>query len=81
MRLRLGRERETGVCRTGEASELVDYKKIALGLLGLFAIYSIISSPSQAADLVQVVFEWISELAKAIGDVMSDLLDDASSSE
>ncbi|WP_326796916.1 hypothetical protein OG946_16880 [Streptomyces sp. NBC_01808] len=59
----------------------MDYKKIALGLLGLFAIYSIISSPSQAADLVQVVFEWISELARAIGNVMSDLLDDASSSE
>ncbi len=59
----------------------MDYKKIALALLGLFAIYSIISSPAQAADLVQIVFEWISELARAIGDVMSDLLDDASSSE
>lgn len=59
----------------------VDFKKIALALLGLFAIYAIISSPSQAADVVQVVFEWISELAKGIGDVMSDLLDDASSSE
>ncbi|GAA2662890.1 hypothetical protein ACXZ65_19320 [Streptomyces aculeolatus] len=69
------------MCRTGEASTLVDYKKIALGLVGLFAVYSIISSPSQAADVVQVVFEWISELAKGIGDVMSDLLDDASSSE
>ncbi|GAA2111952.1 hypothetical protein [Streptomyces synnematoformans] len=59
----------------------MDYKKIALALLGLFAIYSIISSPAQAADVVQIVFEWISELARAIGDVMSDLLDDASSSE
>ncbi|WP_407566115.1 hypothetical protein [Streptomyces sp. 184] len=59
----------------------MDFKKIALALVGLFAIYSIISSPSQAADVVQVVFEWISEAAKAIGDVMSDLLDDASSSE
>ncbi|MFW6692747.1 hypothetical protein [Streptomyces sp. MAR4 CNX-425] len=59
----------------------MDYKKIALAVLGLFAIYSIISSPSQSADVMQTVFEGISDLAKGIGDVMSDLLDDASSSE
>ncbi|NGN69697.1 hypothetical protein G5C51_38150 [Streptomyces sp. A7024] len=55
----------------------MDFKKISLAAVGLFAVYAIVASPAQAADLVQVLFEWISQLVKGIFDFMGDLLNQA----
>ncbi|WP_326698768.1 hypothetical protein OG909_16450 [Streptomyces sp. NBC_01754] len=49
-------------------------KKIALYLIVVFVLYTIITSPERAADLVQVGFEGISSAAQGVGDFMSELV-------
>ena len=49
-------------------------KKIGMWLLLIFVIYTIITSPVRAADLVQVGFTGISHAAKAFGTFMSNLI-------
>ncbi|MEU0129785.1 MULTISPECIES: hypothetical protein [unclassified Streptomyces] len=49
-------------------------KKIALYLIVVFVLYTIITSPERAADLVQVGFEGISSAAEGVGDFMSELV-------
>ncbi|HBF79363.1 MULTISPECIES: hypothetical protein [unclassified Streptomyces] len=49
-------------------------KKIALYLIVVFVLYTIITSPERAADLVQVGFEGISSAAQSVGDFMSELV-------
>ncbi|MFF1462105.1 hypothetical protein [Streptomyces sp. NPDC058330] len=49
-------------------------KKIALYLIVVFVLYTIITSPARAADLVQVGFEGISSAAQSVGDFMSELV-------
>ena len=49
-------------------------KKIALYMVGVFVLYTIITSPERAADLVQVGFEGISSAAEGVGDFMSELV-------
>ncbi|MFF4650371.1 hypothetical protein [Streptomyces sp. NPDC001380] len=43
-------------------------------LLLIFVLYTIITSPSRAADLVQVGFEGISGAAKSVGTFMTGLI-------
>ncbi|MFI9627572.1 hypothetical protein [Streptomyces sp. NPDC052042] len=49
-------------------------KKIALFVIVVFVLYTIITSPDRAADLVQVGFEGISSAAQGVGDFMSALV-------
>ncbi|WP_169796997.1 MULTISPECIES: hypothetical protein [Peterkaempfera] len=49
-------------------------KKIGMYLLLIFVLYTIINSPSRAADLVQVGFEGISSAAKSVGTFMTGLI-------
>ncbi|ARP71326.1 hypothetical protein LK07_17775 [Streptomyces pluripotens] len=54
-------------------------KRIAVYVLVVFALYVIITDPAKAADYVQVVFQGISDAAKAIGDFMTWVADGAKS--
>ncbi|MEU1089077.1 hypothetical protein ACFYPN_20050 [Streptomyces sp. NPDC005576] len=49
-------------------------RKIALYIVVVFVLYTIITSPARAADLVQVGFEGISSAARGVGDFMSELV-------
>ncbi|MEU6080427.1 hypothetical protein [Streptomyces sp. NPDC047108] len=49
-------------------------KKIALYVVIVFVLYTIITSPDRAADLVQVGFEGISSAAKGVGEFMTALV-------
>ncbi|WP_377270200.1 hypothetical protein [Peterkaempfera sp. SMS 1(5)a] len=49
-------------------------KKIGMYLLLIFVLYTIINSPSRAADLVQVGFEGISSAARSVGTFMTGLI-------
>ncbi|MEV6974977.1 hypothetical protein [Kitasatospora sp. NPDC093806] len=49
-------------------------KKIGMVLLLIFVLYTIITSPARAAELVQLGFEGISNAAKAIGTFMTGLV-------
>lgn len=49
-------------------------KKIALYMVVVFVLYTIITSPARAADLVQVGFEGISSAAQGVGEFMTQLI-------
>ncbi|MFC8227682.1 hypothetical protein [Streptomyces sp. NPDC057287] len=49
-------------------------RKIALYMLVVFVLYTIITSPKRAADLVEVGFEGVSSAAQGVGDFMSELV-------
>ncbi|MFB6813024.1 hypothetical protein ACFCV8_00535 [Streptomyces sp. NPDC056347] len=49
-------------------------KKIALYVIVGFVLYTIITSPARAADLVQVGFEGIASAAQGVGEFMSELI-------
>lgn len=49
-------------------------KKITLYLVLIFVLYTIITSPSRAADLVQIGFEGISSAAQGVGEFMTQLI-------
>ncbi|MBH5335831.1 hypothetical protein IHE55_13940 [Streptomyces pactum] len=49
-------------------------KKVALYMIIVFVLYTIIKTPEEAADLVQVGFEGISDAAQSIGDFMTALI-------
>ncbi|MFB8024984.1 hypothetical protein ACIRJR_01930 [Streptomyces sp. NPDC102402] len=53
---------------------MVQARKIALYMIVVFVLYTIITSPERAADLVQVGFEGISSAAQGVGDFMSELV-------
>ncbi|MFE3328573.1 hypothetical protein [Streptomyces sp. NPDC059176] len=53
---------------------MVQTKKIALYAVAVFVLYTIITSPARAADLVQVGFEGISSAAQAVGQFMTELV-------
>ncbi|WP_327372247.1 hypothetical protein [Streptomyces sp. NBC_01217] len=53
---------------------MVQAKKIALYVIVVFVLYTIITSPERAADLVQVGFEGVSSAAQGVGDFMSELV-------
>ncbi|MER5973754.1 MULTISPECIES: hypothetical protein [unclassified Streptomyces] len=49
-------------------------KKIAQYVLIVFVLYTIITSPDRAADLVQIGFEGISSAAQGVGEFMTQLV-------
>ncbi|MEV0534633.1 hypothetical protein [Kitasatospora sp. NPDC050463] len=49
-------------------------KKIGMVLLLIFVLYTIITAPARAAELVQLGFEGISNAAKAVGTFMTGLV-------
>lgn len=49
-------------------------KRIVTWAIVIFVVYTIITSPVRAADLVQVGFTGISNAAKAVGTFMSSLI-------
>lgn len=49
-------------------------KKITLYVLIVFVLYTIITQPARAADLVQVGFEGVSDAATGVGEFMSELV-------
>ncbi|MEV8451028.1 hypothetical protein AB0467_00120 [Streptomyces sp. NPDC052095] len=49
-------------------------RKIALYIIVIFVLYTIITAPERAADLVQVGFEGIASAAKGVGSFMSELV-------
>jgi hypothetical protein len=61
------------VTETGRRA-VAQAKKIALYMVVVFVLYTIITSPERAADLVQVGFEGISSAAEGVGDFMSELV-------
>ncbi|MGW3720530.1 hypothetical protein ACWD8L_26065 [Streptomyces sp. NPDC005133] len=60
--------------RMGWQGLMVQAKKIALYIVVVFVLYTIITSPARAADLVQVGFEGVSSAAQGVGDFMSELV-------
>ncbi|MGW3625096.1 hypothetical protein [Streptomyces sp. NPDC000880] len=53
---------------------MVQTKKIALYIVVVFVLYTIITSPAKAADLVQIGFEGISSAAQGVGEFMTQLV-------
>ncbi|MEE1818835.1 hypothetical protein ACWEPZ_08720 [Streptomyces sp. NPDC004288] len=49
-------------------------KKIVLYAVVVFVLYTIVTSPARAADLVQVGFEGISSAAQGVGQFMTELV-------
>jgi hypothetical protein len=49
-------------------------KKVIGYTLVVFVLYTIITSPARAADLVQVGFEGISNAARGVGQFMTNLI-------
>ena len=53
---------------------MVQAKKVALYAVVVFVLYTIVTSPSRSADLVQVGFEGIASAAKGVGEFMTELI-------
>ncbi len=53
---------------------MVQTKKIALYVVVVFVLYTIITSPAKAADLVQIGFEGISSAAQSVGEFMTEIV-------
>ncbi|MHC0432795.1 hypothetical protein ACX6XY_21845 [Streptomyces sp. O3] len=49
-------------------------KKVVVYILVVFVLYTIITSPTEAADLVGVGFQGLSDAAQGIGDFMTELV-------
>jgi hypothetical protein len=49
-------------------------KKIAMYVVIVFVLYTIITSPTRAGELVQIGFEGISSAAQGVGEFMSQLV-------
>lgn len=49
-------------------------KKITMYMVVVFVLYTIITSPARAADLVQIGFQGISDAARGIGQFMTQLI-------
>ncbi|GAA0602169.1 MULTISPECIES: hypothetical protein [Streptomyces] len=52
----------------------MDVKKVLLYCAVVFVLYTIITSPVEAAGMVQTGFEGISSAAKGIGQFMTELV-------
>jgi hypothetical protein len=53
---------------------MVQTKKVALYVVIVFVLYTIITSPDRAAELVGVGFEGISSAAQGVGEFMTQLV-------
>ncbi|GAA2142909.1 hypothetical protein GCM10009760_28610 [Kitasatospora kazusensis] len=56
------------------AGAMAQARKIGMYLLLIFVIYTIITSPARAAELVQSGFVGISDAAKSVGTFMTGLV-------
>ncbi|MBT2369495.1 hypothetical protein ACWD0A_01625 [Streptomyces sp. NPDC002867] len=52
----------------------MEAKKVALYIVVVFVLYTIITSPEKAADLVGIGFEGISDAAQGVGQFMTELV-------
>ncbi|MFI8101665.1 hypothetical protein [Streptomyces sp. NPDC086023] len=52
----------------------MDTKKIILGALVVFVLYTIITQPAKSADFVLIGFQGISDAAQGIGEFMTELV-------
>ncbi|MDQ1009784.1 hypothetical protein QFZ82_004269 [Streptomyces sp. V4I23] len=52
----------------------MEAKKVALYVVVVFVLYTIITSPEKAADLVGIGFEGISDAAQGVGQFMTELV-------
>ena len=52
----------------------MDIKKTVTYIVVVFVLYTIITSPKQAADMVGVGFEGISNAAQGVGQFMTELI-------
>jgi hypothetical protein len=59
---------------TGEGWAVVQAKKVVLYAVAVFVLYTIVTSPERAADLVQVGFEGIASAAQGVGQFMTELI-------
>ncbi|MEU0991701.1 hypothetical protein [Streptomyces sp. NPDC005953] len=59
---------------SGRQGLMVQAKKVALYIVVVFVLYTIITSPDKAAELVQIWFEGISDAAKGVGEFMTQLV-------
>jgi uncharacterized membrane protein YtjA (UPF0391 family) len=57
-----------------QGGAMAQARKIVAYILIIFVLYTIITSPARAADLVQVGFQGISNAAKGIGQFMTQLV-------
>ncbi|MFF3326063.1 hypothetical protein [Streptomyces sp. NPDC002889] len=64
----------TGLGQQEKQRLMVQTKKIALYIVAVFVLYTIITSPAKAADMVQVGFEGISSAAQGVGQFMTELV-------
>ncbi|BCK69757.1 hypothetical protein Srufu_037100 [Streptomyces libani subsp. rufus] len=62
-----------GAC-VGETGLMAQAKKIALYMIIVFVLYTIITSPQRAAEMVQIGFEGISSAAQGVGEFMTQLI-------
>ncbi|MEU2116517.1 hypothetical protein ACFWV1_01310 [Streptomyces sp. NPDC058700] len=53
---------------------MVQAKKVVLYAVSVFVLYTIVTSPERAADLVQVGFEGIAGAAQGVGQFMTELI-------
>ncbi|UYQ63131.1 hypothetical protein [Streptomyces peucetius] len=53
---------------------MVQAKKIAVYIVVVFILWTIIKTPKEAADLVEVGFEGISNAAQGVGEFMTELV-------
>ncbi|MEU8352130.1 hypothetical protein, partial [Streptomyces sp. NPDC048845] len=60
--------------RGGRPLAMAQAKKIGVYILIVFVLYTIITSPGRATDLVGVAFESISSAAQGVGEFMSELV-------
>jgi hypothetical protein len=65
--------REQGI-GTGGRGTMGQARRIITWALVIFVFYTIITSPTRAADLVQIGFTGISNAAKAVGTFMTSLI-------
>ncbi|MEU3711888.1 hypothetical protein [Streptomyces catenulae] len=49
-------------------------RKIAMYVLIVFVLYTIVTSPDRAGDLVKIGFEGVSSAAKGVGEFMTQLV-------
>jgi hypothetical protein len=58
----------------GYTPDLAQAKKISMYVVVVFVLYTVITSPARAADLVQIGFQGISDAAQGVGEFMTQLI-------
>ncbi len=72
--VRLTHRTATGTTERQKGHDDVDIKKTVIYIVLVFVLYTIITSPIRAAEMVQVGFEGVSSAAKGVGEFMTGLI-------